>query len=259
MKSPQFPTAPDPNAVAQTQLGYNTQAARVGQQLSMVNQSGPGGSLTYNQTGRYDDGTPQYTATTSLSPGAQGLYDTNMGTAQTLSSRIQQGAGNPFSLQNSAVEGRLIDLGNQRLSPMLAQQRTAREADLLNRGLTMGSEAYNNAMTQVGQQENDARNQLILTGHQQAVSDITAEHNQPYEDLQRVLGGVPSSPQFQSTPGANVAAPDYAGAAQQQYQSQLQQYQQQIAQQNAALGGMFGVGGTLLGGWARNGLGMPRF
>ena len=43
-------------------------------ELNRVNQNGPFGSLSYSQTGKNPDGTPQYTATSTLSPQLQGLY-----------------------------------------------------------------------------------------------------------------------------------------------------------------------------------------
>lgn len=251
MRSGQRPAAPNAETIAGTQARYNTQAAQQTQQMGMMNQTGPSGSLTYNRTGSFADGSPQYTATTAFNAPTQALYDTNMGTAQTLASRIQQNASNPFTLDNNATESRLMELGRKRLDPLLAQQRTARESDLLNRGLTMGSEAYNNALTQVGQQENDAYNQLLLTGRQQAVSELLTERNQPIQELQQVLGAVPNAPQFGSTPSAQVAAPDYQGAASQQYQAELNDYNQQQQQQQAMYGGLFGLGGTLLGGASR--------
>ena len=43
-------------------------------ELNRTNQSGPFGNLNYSQTGRNADGTPQYTASSTLSPQLQGLY-----------------------------------------------------------------------------------------------------------------------------------------------------------------------------------------
>src|SRR6185369_1878677 len=76
------PKAPDPYKTAQAQANANLSSSMAGQQLSMVNQQGPYGSLTYDQTGtrQYKDPAtgrmttlPAYTATTSLSPEQQGL------------------------------------------------------------------------------------------------------------------------------------------------------------------------------------------
>lgn len=257
MKTPQRPTPINAQDVANTQLGYNQQAAQSTAQMNRVDQVGPTGSVRYTVNGTNPDGTPRYQQTTSFNPETQALFDTNTNTAQALATAINAQAGNPFSLDNAAVEGRLNELGSARLAPRLARERTATEADLLNRGLVMGSEAYNNAMGRVGENENGAWNQLYLTGRQQAVNELLTQRNQPYEELARIMGAQPGTPQFGApVPQAQVASPDYQGAVGQQYQAELNDYNQRIAQQNAMLGGLFGLGGTLAGGAARTVPGM---
>ena len=51
-----------------------------------------------------------------------------------------------------------------RLEPQLAKQRVSTETQLINQGLRPGSEAYNNAINLLGQQENDQRTQAVLQG-----------------------------------------------------------------------------------------------
>ena len=51
-----------------------------------------------------------------------------------------------------------------RLEPSLARQRTSTETQLINQGLRPGSEAYDNAIKLLGEQENDARQQAVLQG-----------------------------------------------------------------------------------------------
>ena len=51
-----------------------------------------------------------------------------------------------------------------RLEPQLARNRVSTETQLINQGLRPGSEAYNNAITLLGQQENDQRTQAVLQG-----------------------------------------------------------------------------------------------
>ncbi len=51
-----------------------------------------------------------------------------------------------------------------RLQPQLDRQRTSTETQLVNQGLRPGSEAYDNAIRDLGQQENDARQQAVLSG-----------------------------------------------------------------------------------------------
>lgn len=51
-----------------------------------------------------------------------------------------------------------------RLEPQIARNRVSTETQLINQGLRPGSEAYNNAATLLGQQENDLRTQAVLQG-----------------------------------------------------------------------------------------------
>jgi len=51
-----------------------------------------------------------------------------------------------------------------RLEPQIARNRVSTETQLINQGLRPGSEAYNNAITLLAQQENDQRIQAVLQG-----------------------------------------------------------------------------------------------
>jgi hypothetical protein len=51
-----------------------------------------------------------------------------------------------------------------RLQPQIERNRTSRETQLLNQGLRPGGEAYTNAQTDLGQQENDLYTQAVLQG-----------------------------------------------------------------------------------------------
>jgi len=51
-----------------------------------------------------------------------------------------------------------------RLEPQIQRNRVSTETQLINQGLRPGSQAYNNAATLLGQQENDLRTQAVLQG-----------------------------------------------------------------------------------------------
>lgn len=69
---------------------------------------------------------------------------------------------------NADLEQRLIELGRTRLDPALRDRRASLDATLADKGIKAGSDAYGMAMTQNAQAENDAYNQLILSGQAQA-------------------------------------------------------------------------------------------
>lgn len=86
------------------------------------------------------------------------------------------GAMPKLNLDNEAVESRLMELGRKRLDPALDQRRKSTEQDLYNRGVRMGSEAYGNSMRGVTEGENDAYNQLLLSGRSQAVNEAMSKY-----------------------------------------------------------------------------------
>ena len=255
------PTPPDPMKTAMAQKEVNKEEAISQNNLNTVNQITPQGTLNYQTIGTNSDGTPIRTATTSYSPGEQSVYDKGLATRQNIgqigvdqSSRIGALLGTPVNLSNDATEKRLMELGRKRLDPMMAERRSATETDLLNRGITPGTEAYTRAMGQVGQQENDAYNQLLLTGHGQGVQEALTERNQPINEISALLSNSQvSQPNFvQGSPQASMAPIDYMGAVN-------NNYNQEVAQKNAMIGGLAGIGGTALGGWARGGFALPKF
>lgn len=221
------PKAPDPVATAKAQAQMNKETAIAQYGLNATNQNTPWGSLNYSQIGKWDDGTPRYEANQTLNPQIQGVVDNAINQMQT-----------PFSLDNNEVEGRLMDLGRQRLDPALAQRRASTEQDAFNRGVRPGSEAYDRTMRGVGQDENDAYTQLMLQGRGQAVSEANMTRNQPLNEAIALMTGGQSG--YINTPGSQVAPVDYTGLVNQQYQSQLQNYQ-------SGMSGMFGLGSALVG------------
>ena len=263
--APSAPPAPDPKATANAQAQANSAAAQTQQQLNMVNQVTPYGNLNYNQSGTTmgpnGKPLPQYTATTTLSPQEQAKQEqqwqfdkqvNDLGIQQT--GRLTELLGKPVSLNNEATESRLMELGSKRLDPLFDQRRAATESRLANQGIYKGSEAYDREFSNFGQQENDAYNQLLLTGRGQAVQEALTERNQPINEITALMsGGQVSQPNFTSTPTASVASPDIAGMTYQNYQGALQNAQNQQAQQNAMYGGLFGLGSAVGGGWARGG------
>jgi hypothetical protein len=261
MQSPSPPPAPDPVATANAQQNLNQNTATTQQLLNMTNQVTPQGSLTYSQTGSNTftgaDGktytVPQFTATQTLSPTEQKLFDlnttsrTNLGNAGvTATGKINDILGSNVDLSNDAVENRLFQLGTERLTPQFQRDEDSLRTQLINSGIRPGSDAWNTEMTRLSQNKNDALNSLLLSGHQTAVNDILTERNQPLNEITALMSGSQvQNPSFASTPQASVAGTDYAGMVRDNYNAANQQYQARLAQNNAAMGGMFGLGGTL--------------
>lgn len=252
------PKAPDPVATAQAQGAMNRDTAITQQQLNMVDQVNPWGNVSYTQNGvnRYQDSsgkwveTPKYTQTTTFSPEQQAIFDASQGAqtnlanlAQQQSGMLQDHLGKPFQFDNQAAADWAYDLGASRLDPRFEQQQAALETQLANQGIARGSRAWETAMNQQAQSKNDAYNQLMLNGRSQAFNEALTTYNAPVNTITALLSGSQvSNPATQSgaTPQTGVAGVDYTGLVNQNYQSQLNN-------RGAALGGLFGLGGSLLG------------
>src|SRR5688572_7532754 len=130
MKSPSPPPAPDPNAMIAAQTAASTAAAKTQQQMNMINQTNPYGSVNYTETGTWSDGTPKFSSNTTLSPQEmqkqqqQWKFDdlvNKLGISQT--EKLSGHLDTPITLDNEATEARLMELGSKRLDPMFAQRR----------------------------------------------------------------------------------------------------------------------------------------
>ena len=95
------PPPPDPVATAQAQGAANKEAASASQELNMINQISPYGNLSFDQTRTSAEGTPQYTATTTLSPSAQRQLD--------LTNQAGEKYGETATAQLNQVAGQLSD------------------------------------------------------------------------------------------------------------------------------------------------------
>jgi hypothetical protein len=243
------PKAPDPakTAAAQTESNKATAVTQYG--LNATNQVTPYGNLNYTQSGSWSDGTPHFTATQTLSPEQKQLYDqqtqlgsklNNLAIGQT--DRLSGVLSSPVDLSNEATESRLMELGRSRLDPIIDQRKKSTEAELLNKGIRPGTEAYKRANTAVDQQTNDAYNQLLLSGRGQSVQEALAERNQPINEISALMGGGQvQSPSFVNTPQPGVNGTDVAGITNNAYNQNMQAYQSKMS-------GLLGLG-TALGGW----------
>jgi hypothetical protein len=223
----------------------------------MTNQYTPEGSVKYNQIGtqKLSDGfggfidAPQWESIQSYSPEQQKIYDTNTQTKQNIatigrdqSARIGDLLGKPMDTSNEAVESRLFELGSKRLDPQFARNEESLRTRLANSGIRQGSDAWNAEMSGFGQQKNDAYNNLLLQGRGQAMQEMTAQRNQPINEVSALMSGSQvSQPNFIGTPQGQVAGVDYGQLVQNKYNADYQAYQSQVGQNNAMMGGLFGL------------------
>lgn len=254
MDSPSATPAPDPVATAAAQAASNKTTAITQQELNQTDQISPTGTSTWQQIGTNADGTPRFQQTTSLSAPEQKIFDTNEGTKQnianignTQSTKIGDLLSTPFNV-DQGIADKINSIGKTQLDPMWAANDSKQAAALANAGITPGSEAYDNAMRSYNAGKNSSYNQLFLQGDAQAESESLANRNQPINEISALMSGSQvSTPTFSSTPQTGVAGTDVAGITQNSYLDANQQAQQAVAGQNATMGGLFGLAGTIGG------------
>jgi hypothetical protein len=254
------PPPPDPKQTAQQQAQINRETAITQYGLSAANQITPQGSLTYDQIGTWADGTPRYQSTVSLSPEQQKLYELNTQTEQNLGQigvdQTRKVAGilsTPFDV-NTAANTQQADMARSLLDPIWQQRQKATEAQLINRGIQPGTDAYNNMIRDFNDERDRAYTSAALAGRGQAVTEALANRNQPLNEISALTGGSQvSMPSFGSTPQPTVAPVDYTGLVNNQYQGQVAAYNADQQRKGALYGAIGSIAGAGLGGWAMGG------
>lgn len=253
------PKPPDPKSTSAAQTGTNVGTAIANSMMGNVNQITPDGSLTYETTGSHkwtDPYTgksytiPTFTATQTLSPEQQAIKQQSdvaernlAGLAADQSGFLQGYLNEPFQYSNQDVENWAYDLGSQRLDPRFERQRESERTRLLNSGIREGSAAWNAAMGDVSQAENDAYNQLMLQGRGQAYQEALTARNQPINEITALLSGSQvSQPNFVNSQQPTIPTTDTAGIINQDYQNRMAQW----GSNQKVLGGLMGGMGQLI-------------
>lgn len=230
--------------------------------MNNVNQVTADGNLTYTNTYQpwTDPNTgqvhqiPRYTATQTLSPAAQAIKDQDnraslgMSTlAADQTAKLGSLLSSPVDLSTGATEARLMELGRSRLDPQLARRREDLQANLSNQGIKLGSTAYDRAMSGNDQGDNDAYNQLLLTGRGQAQQEALTARNQPINEITALMSGSQvSQPNYVSPNVAQMPTTDIAGLTNANYQQRLAAWQQKQQGIQGTLGGLFGLGAAAI-------------
>ena len=299
-------TAAGNMAAAQQTAEANQKLQLMGQYGSMTNQVTPYGQINYTPTYLDNQGNPianpaditdpdmlrQWTQTMTLSPEQQAMYNQNQALNQTLGDiattgvgQVQKSMDNPLDFsQNQALQtpGQLQQQASnaayqnaaQYLDPQFKQSNAQLANRLANQGITQGSEAYNNAMLNAGNQQQQAyesaRNQAYIQGmsgaqqqyaqglgtRQQQIAEQQVLRQDPLNTLNAIRSGqqmqVAQMPQvgvsnpagLNSATQQGTAGPDMLGAvtAQGQYNQGLYNAQSAAAAQtNAAAIGAAGA------------------
>ena len=300
-KGSSAPSYPDPTVVAGAQTASNDTTAAYNKSLNLNNYSNAFGSQQSTQTGTDPTtGAPIYSTTDSANPQLQsqlnGLFGQtansgaiNSGALSGLTSlggqygSINQGLGGLASTLSPAMAQQAQQQGQQAayassmgyLQPQFNQQQESTSAQLANQGLAPGSEAWNNAETNLsqnqGMQQQQALNNAELTGSQigsqnlqnqeSGISTQAALYGQQAGNLGAQAGLYGQQVGIGQTPYSNLSSiaqliPGYSGVGNaganstdvsslynNQYQSQLAGYNANQASSNATMGALGTIGG----------------
>jgi hypothetical protein len=261
------PPPPDYAGAARETAAGNLDAARANIAANRVNQFTPYGSLEYTMSGEDKYGNPMWSATQKFSPEQQQLLDIqnqlSIGTGQ-LGQKglgyVEKMISQPFDTSQLPSLG--INAGEtytdaiiRRLAPTMQQNKERLEQQLANQGVQLGSEAYDRAMRNFEQKQNDlmlgATTQGFGVGQQarnQALQEQAYLRNEPINTLNAVRSGSQvTNPQFVNPAmQAATAGPDLLGAAQAQGNAAMNAYNAQMASQNANTQGLYSLGGSAL-------------
>ena len=261
------PAPPDYTALAKQSNQSNIDMARMGLAANRVNQQTPFGGLSYSQTGKDSYGNPTYTATQTMSPEQQGLYQQQTGLQSGVLGAAQAGLGN---VQNAVMQGGVdqsqlaqtgINPGEtysdaimRRLQPQMQMESGQFDAQMANQGIAPGTEAYQNAKRQFDQTQNDKLTSAVVGGMQTGLAANQQGYNQAQSNLNMPInmlnslrtGNNLTSPTYANSANmANVPGVDYSGAGVNQYNAQLAQTNANNAASGGFLGGLMNLGGTL--------------
>lgn len=195
--------------------------------------------------------------------------------------RVEQDMSQPYDWSSlpEAVKGPQVgDYGGQRerieaglfgrMAPVHEQQEEGLRTRLSNQGLTQGSEAFERELSQLRDaQAGEKYNAMQTAGteqqrmfgmdtsateqqnklRQQAISEESQQRNMSLNELNALMTGQQvSSPQMPSFQSGSTAqqAPNYSGAAQNQYQGGLDAFNANQAQSQGTMSGIAGMAGT---------------
>lgn len=194
-----------------------------------------GNSQAYTQTGTDANGNPIFNVNQSLGGLGQQYAQGLSGLGQ----QYMNFAGDPNNPANMQAFNQASNLWDQTQGQYQQRQGTQLDTQLRNQGLTPGSEAYDNATRDLGQQQSDARNSFLLNGQNQFFNQTQSSLSPGVQFANNVL-----SPNYSQVPQQSVgqaySPTAIAGINQQTGLANAQA-------QNSYNQGLWGAGGGLLG------------
>lgn len=201
---------------------------------------------------------PKFTATQTLSPAEQAKLEANQQAginlatlARDQSAFLNDYMAEPFSYDTGEHEAWALDLYGKLTGEDNSRQMEALRSQLVNQGLTIGSEAYDREMDRLVKSQNSGRDQFLLDAYNTGFNTALTERNQPINEITALLSGSQvNHPNFVNTPTSKIPTTDNAGLINDNYNQRLGIWQQEQQQKQQLMGGLFGLAaGGLSGGY----------
>lgn len=97
-------------------------------------------------------------------------------------------SGNLPTTDNEAVRNATFELGKRQLEPELKSQRDALARQLANRGIPIGSEAYNSEMNRLERSQGEQLNTLSLQSQLQGIQTAEVQRAARFNEISSLLG-----------------------------------------------------------------------
>lgn len=241
-KGSKEPDYPDPRQTAAAQSAANREAVREAALVNQIGINSPYGRQFY--TGEI--GTPERALNIELSPSGQRIQSAQQQLAELISGYGASDLGPSVTGRLSQEPGTAGDvfyeLGESRLDPRYRRAEERLHSRLLGQGLPVSSRAYQTAMEEFGEQEEDAFRRLALESEARGFAEDRAQRSQAINELAALLQGAPAigTPATMMPGQYNIAPPDIEGLTAGQYAADLGRYNRQAQQ----LGGLYNLIGS---------------
>lgn len=244
-KSPKKPEPLNVGAVTQQANTQNTANAFQNASFNRINQQDQfGNSLSYQQNGTDDKGNPVFSANQQQGELGQQYTQGLAGLGQ----QYFQQAGQRPDLGSQATFDQAYGYASANLEPRMQRAQDAKYNQLRNQGLDPTSEAFKSASNDLALQQNEARNNLVTNIQGQMFNQGLQNRQQQMQELQPGVnfGQQVMQPGYVNAPQVGVQNVDVAGLNTAAKADEWKGYQADVSKQNAMMGGLAGIGGSLI-------------
>lgn len=242
------PKPPDPYKTAETQTKASIEAGRATQDLNAITRTNPFARTDY---GRGEDGkitSVNFGLNDELQTAAGGLSSAAAAAGGYLPGKKFDPATDVGSTDQ--ISQTFFDKGAALMADPFKNQTSDFYTTMAERGLPVGSEAFDRSLGEMTRQQNLAYGDLGFNAalaapqeHQRQFNNALTTRNQGYQDMGSILQLMNQMPNAGGgLPTVGVQAPDIAGLIQQNYA----QESQNAADGNASIGSILGAGASLL-------------